>query len=62
MKKEENIKIRVVDSNNHNELKEMEETIEILFEILKEEHKKVNLLYTIVSLLVFAVGVLEVGG
>lgn len=62
MKNEEKINIKVTDVKAYDELKEIEEVIEILFEIIKEEHKKVNLLYVIVSLLIFAVGVLVVGG
>lgn len=62
MKNEEKINIRVTDVKTYDELKEMQEVIEILFELLKEEHKKVNLLYVIVSLLVFVTGLLVIGG
>lgn len=62
MKNEEKINIKVTDIKAYDELKEIEEVIEILFELIKEEHKKVTLLYVIVSLLIFAVGFLSVGG
>lgn len=62
MKNEEKINIRVTDVKTYDELKEIEEVIEILFEIIKEEHKKVNLLYVIVSLLCFVTGLLVIGG
>lgn len=62
MKKEENINIKVTDIKAYDELKEIEEVIEILFEIIKEEHKKVNLLYLIVSLLILVTGLLVMGG
>lgn len=61
MKQNENINIRVTDVKTYDELKEIEEVIEILFEIIKEEHKKVNLLYVIVSLLCFVTGLLVIG-
>lgn len=62
MKNEEKINIKVTDIKAYDELKEIEEVIGILFELIKEEHKKVTLLYVIVSLLIFAVGFLSVGG
>ena len=64
MKNEEKINIKVTDVKAYDELKEIEEVIEILFELIKEEHKKVTLLYVIVSLLSFVSGllVLAVGG
>lgn len=61
MKNEEKINIRVTDVKTYDELKEIEEVIEILFEIIKEEHKKVNLLYVIVLLLCFVTGLLVIG-
>lgn len=64
MKQDENIKIRVIDKENHdiwNEIEEIEEVVEILFELIKEEHKKVVLLYVIVSLLIFVTGLLVFG-
>lgn len=65
MKQDENIKIRVIDKENHDiwdELKEMQEIIGILFELIKEEHKKVTLLYVIVSLLCLVTSILVFGG
>lgn len=62
MKNEEKINIKVTDIKAYDELKEIEEVIEILFEIIKEEHKKVTLLYAIVSLLCFVTGLLVLGG
>ena len=62
MKNEENIKISVIDKESYDRLKDIEEVIEILFEIIKEEHKKVTLLYVIVSLLIFVSGLLVLGG
>lgn len=62
MKNEEKINIKVTDIKAYDELKEIEEVIGILFELIKEEHKKVNLLYVIVSLLVFVTGLLVLGG
>lgn len=61
MKNEEKINIKVTDIKAYDELKEIEEVIEILFEIIKEEHKKVTLLYAIVSLLCFVTGLLVIG-
>lgn len=65
MKQDENIKIRVIDKENHdiwNEIEEMQEVIEILFELIKEEHKKVILLYFLVALLSVVVWFLVLGG
>lgn len=62
MKNEEKINIKVTDIKVYDELKEMQEVIEILFELIKEEHKKVNLLYFLVALLSVVTWFLTVGG
>ena len=65
MKQDDNIKIRVIDKENYDnfkEIEEMQEVIDILFEIIKEEHKKVNLLYILVGLLSVVTWFLSVGG
>lgn len=62
MKNEEKINIKVTDIKAYDELKEIEEVIGILFELIKDTHKKLIVLYFIVSLLSFAVGVLVIGG
>lgn len=62
MKNEEKINIKVTDIKVYDELKEIEEVIEILFELIKEEHKKVNLLYFLVALLSVVTWFLTVGG
>ena len=65
MKETENIKIRKIDKETYDiwkEIEDMQEVIEILFELLKEEHKKVNLLYILVGLLSVVTWFLTVGG
>lgn len=56
------INIKVTDIKAYDELKDIEEVIEILFELIKEEHKKVTLLYINVSLLSLVTGLLVLGG
>ena len=65
MKETENIKIRKIDKETYDIWKEIEDTqevVEILFELIKEEHKKVTLLYVIVSLLCVVTSILVFGG
>ena len=65
MKDDENIKIKVKYKETYDiwkEIEDMQEVIEILFELLKEEHKKVNLLYILVGLLSVVTWFLTVGG
>ena len=62
MKQDENIKISVIDKESYDRMKDIEEVIEILFELIKEEHKKVILLYVIVSLLCVVTSILVFGG
>ena len=65
MKETENIKIRKIDKETYDiwkEIEDMQEVIEILFELIKEEHKKVNLLYILVGLLSVVTWFLTVGG
>lgn len=62
MKNEEKINIKVTEIKAYDELKEIEEIIGILFEIIKEEHKKVNLLYILVGLLSVVTWLLVIGG
>ena len=65
MKETENIKIRKIDKETYDiwkEIEDMQEVIEILFELIKEEHKRVNLLYFLVALLSVVTWFLTVGG
>ena len=65
MKETENIKIRKIDKETYDiwkEIEDMQEVIEILFELIKEERKKVNLLYILVGLLSVVTWFLTVGG